>query len=135
MGLADWQLVRLHESPNVAVAASRCRFRGDLRSHCSNGGAHGSPHDLISKALPLTGAFVLIAGLTPALIWRRSLAALGVSLLTFGALIVLLGLNVSVLGFVAIPRDSAYLRFFTCFRPSLIDGRVLSREDLGVGAC
>ena len=25
--------------------------------------------------------------------------------------------------------------FFTCFRPSLIDGRVLSREDLGVGAC
>lgn len=71
--------------------------------------ADAPPDDLIVQALPFTAIFTLIMAIALAQIygwtWRRFAAILG----TCAVLVILLGLNVSVIGLVAIPRGSLYL--------------------------
>ena len=71
--------------------------------------ANEAPTELILDAAPLTIAFTLAAAVV--LGWRhaRRPGDYGIILLTTGVLVVLLGLNVSVLGFVAIPLGAVYL--------------------------
>lgn len=69
----------------------------------------GPPSDLIGEAFPLTIAFTLGTAVTLSLMFRRTLAAFGAILVTCSVLVLLLGLDVSVIGLVGIPTDSLYL--------------------------
>ncbi|KAA3657354.1 MAG: hypothetical protein DWQ04_28300 [Chloroflexi bacterium] len=75
--------------------------------------ANGPPNALILQALPVTAVFTLGMAIGITLLYsghhtRRS-ACFGAVLLTCFALMLLLGLNVSVIGLVKIPYGSLYL--------------------------
>jgi hypothetical protein len=70
--------------------------------------ANESPRELFGEAMPLTVIFTLGSALLISLLWGRSLAKAGAVLLTCAVLVVLLGLNVSVLGLVYFPGDTLY---------------------------
>lgn len=76
-------------------------------------GTNGPPGALIGQALPVTAVFTVIMAVTISLIYgfsyRFSLSHFGAVLLTCTTLVLLLGLNVSVIGLVSIPRGSWYL--------------------------
>jgi len=69
----------------------------------------GPPDALIRQALPMTLAFTLASSVAISLLYGRSWRCFGAILLTSSVLVLLLGLNVSVLGLVSIPRGSLYL--------------------------
>lgn len=71
--------------------------------------ANGPPGALIAQALPMTLVFTLASALGISLIYGLKQANFGAILLTTTALVLLLGLNISVLGLVSIPRGSFYL--------------------------
>ena len=71
--------------------------------------ANEPPDQLIRQALPYTALFTLLAAVLINLLYRGNWRHFGVIVLTCTVLIFLLGLNVSVLGFVYIPRGSLYL--------------------------
>jgi hypothetical protein len=70
---------------------------------------NGPPEALIARALPVTLLFTLASSIAISLLYGRSWRHLGASLLTTTALVLLLGLNISALGLVSIPRGSFYL--------------------------
>jgi hypothetical protein len=74
---------------------------------------NGPPEALIGQAMPVTAVFTVIMAATISLIYgfnnRFSLSRFGAVLLTCTTLVLLLGLNVSVIGLVSIPRGSWYL--------------------------
>lgn len=71
--------------------------------------ANEPPHELIVQALPLTVVFTLgVASLISGL-YGRSWGQCGATLATCTVLVLLLGLNVSVIGLVEIPRGSVSL--------------------------
>jgi uncharacterized membrane protein YuzA (DUF378 family) len=65
------------------------------------------PRELMWQAMPLTVAFTLAATAAISLAWGRTLRKAAVVLLTCTVLIVLLGLNVSVLGLVQMTQGMA----------------------------
>jgi hypothetical protein len=67
------------------------------------------PDELFGQAIPLTVAFTFATAVLVSLLYGRSWRRFGAILLTCTVLVVLLGLNVSVIGLVAIPRGSLYL--------------------------
>jgi hypothetical protein len=69
----------------------------------------GPPVDLIGDALPLTVAFTLGTALILGVLFGRTPAAFGAILVTTSVLVVLLGLDVSIIGLVRIPTESLYL--------------------------
>lgn len=69
----------------------------------------GPPDELIRQALPLTAAFTIATAVVLSLLYRRGWRGLGAILLATTVLVILLGLNVSVIGLVSIPRGSLYL--------------------------
>jgi hypothetical protein len=71
--------------------------------------ANGPPDELIGQAMPITIVFTLMTAICISLIYGFSWRRFGVILLTSGVLVLLLGLNVSVIGLVSIPRGSWYL--------------------------
>ena len=71
--------------------------------------ANAPPDKLIGQALPMTALFTLLSAVLISLLYRQSWRHFGVILLTCILLILFLGLNVSVIGLVAIPRGSLYL--------------------------
>jgi hypothetical protein len=71
--------------------------------------ANAPPDKLIGQALPMTALFTLLSAIVISSLYRASWLQFGVIFLTCVLLIFLLGLNVSVLGLVAIPRGSLYL--------------------------
>jgi hypothetical protein len=71
--------------------------------------ANAPPDKLISQALPFTALFTLLAAILVSRLYRAGWFQFGVILLTCILLILLLGLNVSVLGLIYIPRGSFYL--------------------------
>ena len=71
--------------------------------------ANAPPDKLIGQALPLTTLFTLVAAVLISLLYRQSWRHFGVVLLTCIVLVLLLGLNISVLGLVHIPGGSLYL--------------------------
>ena len=71
--------------------------------------ANEPPSELIAQALPLTAAFIVVAAAIPSLLWGRSLEKVGSNLVTSTLLIVLLGLNVSVLGLVDMSGGSPFV--------------------------
>lgn len=70
---------------------------------------NGPPDALIAQAMPVTAAFTLIMTLVISPIYGFSWPRFGAVLLTSVMLVLLLGLNVSVIGLVSIPRGSWYL--------------------------
>jgi hypothetical protein len=71
--------------------------------------ANGPPDALIGQALPLTAAFTVGMAILVTLLYRAGWKRFGAVLLTCVVLVLLLGLNVSVIGLVSIPRGSLYL--------------------------
>jgi len=71
--------------------------------------ANGPPDALILQALPVTAAFTILTALGLTALYRWTWAKFGAVLLTTIVLVVLLGLNVSVIGLVDIPRSAFYL--------------------------
>jgi hypothetical protein len=71
--------------------------------------ANAPPDKLIGQALPFTALFTLLAAILLSRLYRASWLQFSVILLSCILLIFLLGLNVSVLGLVYIPRGSFYL--------------------------
>lgn len=71
--------------------------------------ANGPPDALIGQALPLTVLFTLGMAVLVAMLYGPSWKRFGAVLLTCSVLVLLLGLNVSVIGLVSIPRGSLYL--------------------------
>jgi hypothetical protein len=67
------------------------------------------PGELIGEALPMTITFTLGAAVLVSLMFGRSWRQFGSALVTSVVLVTLLGLNVSVIGLVDIPRGSFYL--------------------------
>jgi len=63
------------------------------------------PRDLIGRALPITGVFVLATAALLSMLYRPGWRRSGALLLTTAVLILFLGLNISVLGLVALPRS------------------------------
>jgi hypothetical protein len=70
---------------------------------------NGPPEALIAQAMPVTAVFTLLMAVIISLVYRFSWRRFGVVLLTSTMLVLLLGLNVSVIGLVSIPRGSWYL--------------------------
>lgn len=71
--------------------------------------ANGPPDALIGQAMPMTTAFTLGMAILVLLLYGPSWKRLGAVWLTCVVLVLLLGLNVSVIGLVDIPRGSLYL--------------------------
>jgi hypothetical protein len=71
----------------------------------------GPPEDLFQQALPLTVAFTLVTVIVLSLYYRRGWRGFAALLLATVVLVALLGLNVSVIGLVNIPRSFLYLVF------------------------
>lgn len=69
----------------------------------------GPPSELIARALPMTVVFTVASSFAISLFYRRSGQHYAAVLLTCTVLVLLLGLNVSALGLVSIPRGSFYL--------------------------
>lgn len=70
---------------------------------------NGPPDDLIRQALPMTILFTLGMAIVVTLLYGRNWSRFGAILLTCTVLVLLLGLNVSTIGLVSIPRGSFYL--------------------------
>lgn len=70
---------------------------------------NGPPDELIRHALPMTIIFTVASSMVISRLYGRSWQHYGTVLLTSAVLVLLLGLNVSVLGLVSIPRGSFYL--------------------------
>ena len=71
--------------------------------------ANEPPDALIGQAMPMTIGFTLAAAILVSWLYGRSWLHYGAILLTCTVLILLLGLNVSVIGLVYIPGSSLYL--------------------------
>lgn len=71
--------------------------------------ANGSPEQLIGQALPLTVLITLVAAAGIGLLYGSGWFHFGAILLTSSVLVLFLGLNISVIGLVSIPRGSLYL--------------------------
>ena len=71
--------------------------------------ANERPTELINKSMPLTIVFIFASTIILSLLYGHSLKQYLVILLTNAILILLLGLNVSILGLIFIPTDSLYL--------------------------
>ena len=71
--------------------------------------ANEPPAELIGQALPLTVAFTIGAAALISTLHGRSWRQFGATLATCTVLVLLLGLNVSVIGLVEIPSGSVYL--------------------------
>jgi len=69
--------------------------------------AQRPPSALIGRALPLTCAFVVGASALLALRYRPRLAGVLAIVATTALLVLLLGLNISILGFVSVPRSES----------------------------
>jgi hypothetical protein len=70
---------------------------------------NGPPSDLINQAMPMTAVFTLGMAALITQLYGRSWVKFASVLLTCIVLVALLGLNVSVIGLVSIPRGSLYL--------------------------
>jgi hypothetical protein len=62
------------------------------------------PRALIARALPVTGLFTLATAVLLSVIYRPGWRGAAGLLLTTGVLVLLLGLNISILGLVGVPR-------------------------------
>ena len=71
--------------------------------------ANEPPGELIMAALPLTVVFTLSMSLLISTVWGKTLRQFLAVFLTCSVLVLLLGLNVSVIGLVSFPSDSIYL--------------------------
>jgi hypothetical protein len=71
--------------------------------------ANEPPDELFGQAMPMTLVFTLATAALVSLLHRRSWLNFGAVLLTCTVLVLFLGLNVSVIGLVEIPRGSLYL--------------------------
>lgn len=69
----------------------------------------GPPDALIAQALPMTLVFTLVAAAALTVLYGLSWRNFGAILLACGVLVLLLGLNISALGLVSIPRGSFFL--------------------------
>jgi hypothetical protein len=67
------------------------------------------PGELIRQAMPMTVVFTMATAALVGLLYGRSWLRFGAILLTSTVLVLALGLNVSVIGLVYIPRGSLYL--------------------------
>jgi hypothetical protein len=67
------------------------------------------PDDLFRKAMPLTMVFTLLMAAAIGKLYARKWSHYAAILLTCSVLVLLLGLNVSAIGLVSIPRSSLYL--------------------------
>jgi hypothetical protein len=71
--------------------------------------ANESPDELFGQAMPMTVVFTLATAALVSLLYSRSWPRYAAILLTCAVLVLSLGLNVSVIGLVYIPRGSLYL--------------------------
>jgi hypothetical protein len=71
--------------------------------------ANEPPNELIAKALPMTGVFVVVAVAYVSWLYARKWTHCLAIFVTYVILVGLLGLNVSILGLVEVTRGSAYL--------------------------
>lgn len=71
--------------------------------------ANGPPGELISQALPITVLFTLVMAAVLARLYGNTWTHYAAILLTCTVLVLLLGLNVSVIGLVFIPGSQVYL--------------------------
>jgi len=71
--------------------------------------ANEPPSELFGDAMPLTVAFILLSALAVTWLFGRDWSRFLPVLVTCTVLVLLLGLNISVIGLVDIPRGSAYL--------------------------
>jgi hypothetical protein len=71
--------------------------------------ANEPPGELIRQAMPMTVVFTLATAAVVNLLYGRSWPRFGAILLTCAVLVLALGLNISVIGLVYIPRGSLYL--------------------------
>jgi hypothetical protein len=62
------------------------------------------PRALIARALPVTGLFTLASAVLLSVIYRPGWLGAAGLLLSTGVLVLLLGLNISILGWVGVPR-------------------------------
>jgi hypothetical protein len=69
----------------------------------------GPPGELFGAAMPLTVLFTLGAAAAISLLWGRTLAKAAAILVTCTVLMLLFGLNISVLGLVQMVGDEVYL--------------------------
>ena len=68
--------------------------------------ANQPPNQLIGRALPMTAAFCLTTAALLSVLYRVNWRGGGGIVLTVTTLVLLLGLNISTLGLVEVPRDS-----------------------------
>ena len=71
--------------------------------------ANSAPDELIRQAMPMTAAFTLATALVVTLLYPKSWKRFSAILLTCAVLVLSLGLNVSAIGLVEIPRGTLYL--------------------------
>lgn len=69
----------------------------------------GPPDELIRQALPMTAIFTLGMATLLTLLYGPGMSRFGAIFLTCTVLVLLLGLNISTIGLVSIPRGSLYL--------------------------
>jgi hypothetical protein len=99
--------------PIMMIAGAACgaclAWTFDLLIEIPSTSLNGPPGDLIEQALPMTILSTLAMAGIISRIYARSWQQFGAVLLTCAVLVILLGLNVSVIGLVSIPRGAFYL--------------------------
>jgi hypothetical protein len=70
---------------------------------------NGPPHDLIAQALPMTLLFTVAFAALFSFFYGPGWRPFAIILLTATVIVLLLGLNISALGLVSIPRGAGYL--------------------------
>lgn len=71
--------------------------------------ANEPPNELFAEALPMTTGFVLLTTVYMSWLYARNWIDCAALAVTCVVLVVFLGLNVSVLGLVQVPKSSAFL--------------------------
>jgi hypothetical protein len=95
--------------------------------------AKDPPYELIGRALPVTGVFTLVTAALLSLFYRSGRRGAGGILVTAAVLVLVLGLNISVLGFVAVPGRTELGVLFEVFALLLAIMGVYAAAVLALG--
>ena len=104
-----WRYNLTYVAMFVALAAASVLVFEPRATMAALVAADEPPGELIGAALPMTIIFTLAAAVAIIALFGRTWANFGAVLVTTTVLVILLGLNVSVIGLVEIPRGSLYL--------------------------
>jgi hypothetical protein len=104
-----WSFITLHTALLLGLGGASVAIFDPAVPMAALIAANEPPAELIAQAMPLTVGWIILAAASPTLLWGKSMKGLASNSLTATLLILLLGLNVSVLGLVDMSGGSPFV--------------------------